>query len=123
MSFMRGLTIIVADVSSERFRCALSLATAQAALGGKARIFLQGESVSIIRAPMVGWEDDVYADAGQPTLEQLFGESLDLGVQIIVCQSAMQMTGAEPRDFDARVEYGGVVSVMQSLGEDRLVTV
>lgn len=121
MPGMQNLTIIVADISSERFRCALSVAAAQAALGAKARIFLQGESVSIIRAPMVGWEDEAYAAAGQPTLPQLFDEALKLGVGIIVCQSAMQMTGAEPRDFDDRVEYGGLMSVMQTLGEGRLL--
>lgn len=120
---MQGLTIIIADVSSERFRCALSIAAAHAALDGKARIFMQGESIGIIRPPMIGWEDDAYAEAGLPTLPQLFDEALKLGVRIIVCQSAMQMTGAEPRDFDARVEYGGLVSLIQTLGDDRLLVV
>lgn len=121
MHDMRGLTIIVADVSTERFRTALSMAAAQAALDGAARIFLQGEAVSLIRAPVAGWEDDAYADAGLPTLPMLLEEALGLGVRIIVCQSGMQLTGAVADDFDPRVEYGGMVSVLQTLGEDRLV--
>ena len=120
---MRGLTIVVADVSSERFRCALNLACAQAALGGRARLFLDGEAVSIPREPMQGWEDDAYADAGLPTLLQLYASALDLGVEVILCQSGMQMTGAEPRDYDKRVQAGGMVSLLQTLGEDRLVAV
>ena len=33
------------------------------------------------------------------------------------------VTGAEPRDYDARVEYGGMVSLLQGLGDDRLVAI
>ena len=121
MPDVRGLTIVVADISSERFRCALNMASAQAALGGTARIFLDGEAVSILRQPIAGWEDDRYEEAGLPTLPRLYGEALDLGVRVILCQSGMGMTGAEPRDYDDRVEYGGMVSLMQTLGEDRLV--
>jgi predicted peroxiredoxin len=120
---MRGLTIVVADISSERFRSALNMALAQAALGGSARIFLDGEAVSIIRQPIAGWEDDAYEEAGLPTLPKLYAEALDAGVRIILCQSGLAMTGAEPRDYDARVEFGGMVSLMAELGEDRLVAV
>ena len=123
MPRMRGLTIIVADVSSERFRTALDMAVSQAALGGTARIFLNGEAVSIVRQPIVGWEDEAYEDAGLPTLPQLYAEALDQGVAVMICQSGMQMTGAEPRDYDARVEYGGMVSLLQGLGDDRLVAI
>lgn len=118
-----GLTIIVADISSERFRCALNMALAQAALGGTARVFLDGEAVSIVREPIAGWEDEAYQQAGLPTLPLLYAEALDAGVRIILCQSGMAMTGAEPRDFDGRVDYGGMVSLMAELGEDRLVAV
>ena len=120
---MRGLTIIVADVSSVRFRTALDMAVAQAALGGKACVFLNGEAASIVRQPILGWEDEAYANAGLPTLPQLYAEALDQGVAVVICQSGMQMTGAEPRDYDPRVEYGGMVSLLQGLGDDRLVAI
>ena len=120
---MRGLTIVVADISSERFRCALNMALAQAALGGKARVFLDGEAVAILRPPISGWEDEAYEAAGLPTLPRLHAEALDAGVRIILCQSGMAMTGAEPRDYDERVEFAGMVSLMAELGDDRLVAV
>lgn len=120
---LRGLTIIVADVSSERFRCALNMAAAQAALGGSARIFLDGEAVAVVRTPVAGWNDDACADAGLPTLAELLAEALDQGVRIILCQSGMAMTGAETRDFDARIETGGMVSLIAALGDDRLAAV
>ena len=120
---MRGLTIIVADISSERFRSALNLALAAVALGGGARLFLDGESVSILRQPIQGWEDESYEAAGLPTLPALVGEALDAGVRLILCQAGMAMTGAEPRDYDPRVEFGGMVSLLQTVGEDRLVAV
>jgi predicted peroxiredoxin len=120
---LRGLTIVVADISSERFRCALSMAAAHAALGGLAKIFLSGEAVNIIREPIAGWEDEAYVAAGQPALPALFREVLDLAVRVIVCQSGMQMAHATPRDYDKRIEYGGFVSLMAELGDDRLVAV
>lgn len=123
MPGMRGLTIIVADISSERFRAALNLALATVALGGSARVFLDGEAVAILRQPIAGWEDDRYEEAGLPALPALCAEALDAGVRLILCQSGMAMTGAEPRDYDARVQYGGMVSLLADLGEDRLVVV
>ena len=118
-----GLTIVIADVSSERFRTALSLATATAALGGRARIFLQGEAVSILRQPIIGWEDEAYEAAGLPTLPAHYAEAIDLGVRFILCQSGMALTNAEPRDYHASTEYAGMVSVLADLGNDRLVVV
>ena len=99
------------------------MALAQAALGGGARVFLNGEAVRIIREPIAGWEDASYADAGLPTLPTLYEEALKAGVKIIVCQSGMQMTTASASDYDERVEYGGMVSLLRSVGDGRLVTV
>ncbi|HET8612848.1 MAG TPA: DsrE family protein [Sphingomonas sp.] len=120
---MRGLTIIVADMSSERFRTALGLAAAQAALGGRARVFCQGEAVSVLRPPIQGMEDDAHEDAGLPTLAMLFEEALGLGVELIACQSGLQLTNTDAATLDRRITFGGLVSLMQTLGEDRLVSV
>ncbi|TVV74081.1 peroxiredoxin [Sphingomonas solaris] len=120
---MKGLTIIAADLSSERFRCALSLAAAQAALGGRARLFCQGEAVALLRPPVQGIEDDAHEDAGLPTLDLLFEEALGLGVTIIACQSGMALTNTDARTLDARITFGGMVSVLQALGDDRLLCV
>lgn len=120
---MRGLTIVVADMSSERFRAALALAAANAALGGRARVFCQGEAVSVLRPPIQGMEDDSHEDAGQPVLETLFEEALGLGVEVIACQSGLHLTNTDARTLDRRIAQGGLVSLMQTLGEDRLVVV
>jgi predicted peroxiredoxin len=120
---MRGLTIIVADASPERFRTALSLAAAQAALGGGARIFCQGEAVSLVRLPIGSLEDDRHGAAGLPTLALLFEEALGLGVELIACQSGLLLTNTDAATLDTRIHFGGLVSLMQSLGDDRLVCV
>jgi len=118
---MRGLTIIVAEVSAARFRTALNLALATAALGGMVRVFLDGEAVAIARGPGRRERDDAYVDAGLPTLATLLTEALDAGVRLILCQSGLALTGATPADFDVRAEFGGMVSLLTELGGDRLV--
>ncbi len=85
---MRGLTIILADNAPERFRTALSLAAAQAALGGDARIFCQGAAVSLLRRDLRGDADEAHEAAGLPALTALMDESLALGVRLIACWSA-----------------------------------
>ena len=120
---MRGLTIIVADCSSERFRTALSIAAAQVALGGPAHIFCQGEAVALLRPPIQGIEDDAHIDAGLPTLAALFEEAIDLGVTITACQSGLLLANTDAATLDRRIAFGGLVSVMQALGESRLLCV
>ncbi len=120
---MRGLTVIVADISSARFRAALALAAANAALGGRARLFCQGEAVAVLRPPIQGMEDDTHENAGLPALADLFEEALGLGVELIACQSGMQLTNTDIRTLDRRIGYAGLVSVMQTLEADRLVVV
>ena len=120
---MRGLTIIIADISSVRFRAALSVAASQAALGGKVRLFLSGEAVDLIRMPVDGWDDDDHAAIGQPDLAALYSEALEAGVGFIVCQTGMALCRAKMSDFDPRVEAGGMVSLLATLGDDRLLTI
>ena len=120
---MRGLTIVVADAAPERFRTALSLATATAALGGRARLFLQGEAVDLLRPPIAGPADAAHVAAGLPTLAVCYRDALDLGVRFIACQSGLALTGACPTDHDPATDYAGMVSIMADLGDDRLVVV
>lgn len=119
---VRGLTIIVADASPERFRAALETAAAQAALGGRARLFCQGTAVRLLHAPAPS-VDDSHEAAGLPTLALLFEESLGVGVEIIACQTGLHLTGTDARMLDSRIRFGGLVSLLQDLGEDRLLSV
>ena len=114
---MRGLTLIVTKPAG--VRSALELAAANAALGGRARLFCQGEAVAAL-SPLRDRHDDDYAAAGLPTLAELFEDALGLGVEIIACQSGMALTGVTADMLDARIAFGGPVSVLQTLGEDRL---
>ncbi len=116
---MRGLTVVVA--TPDRLRVALELAAAQAALGGRARVFCQGEAVAALALPIRATHDEDYAAAGQPTLAGLFEEAGGLGVELIACQSGMQLMGVDAMLLDPRISFGGLVSLMQTLGEDRLL--
>lgn len=116
---MRGLTIILTTPEAGRWRAALTLAAAQAALGGRTRVFLQGEAVKLLGG-MVDAEDARHQALGLPMLAELFDDALALGVEVIACQSGLLLAELDATDVDPRIAFGGPVSVLQSLGEDRL---
>jgi predicted peroxiredoxin len=118
---VRGLTIVLGEPLPERFRTALTLAAANAALGGRTRLFCQSEAVALLRPPIVGPADEAHAAAGLPVLAALFEEALGLGVEVIACQSGLALTGIGAGALDRRIGFGGPVSLLQTLGEDRLV--
>ena len=98
---MRGLTVVVAGADAARFEAALTLANAQAALGGRARIYLHDAAVTMpLTGPMVT-------------------AARELGVTFIACQTALATHGVTPADC---VEGGGMVGILADLGDDRLVT-
>ena len=101
---MRGLAVVVAGTDLPRFKTALTLAASQAALGGRARLLLDGESVRL-------------ATEGGELLQSCF----DLGVSVILCQSGLAAAGLDASALDARFEYGGMVGFLADLGEDRLL--
>jgi len=101
---MTGIGIIVADANPDRFRTALTLAAAQAALGGRVRILLDSGAVTLARAP--------YA---------LFESCFELGAEVTLCQTGLAAAGLDASVLDARFLYGGMVGWLAALGEDRLV--
>ncbi|MDB5662186.1 MAG: peroxiredoxin [Sphingomonas bacterium] len=120
MHGMRGLTIVVAQAAPERFRTALSICAANAALGGRSRIFLESAAVALLRTPIHAPDDEAHAAAGLPRLATLLDEAIGLGVEVIACQTGLQLTGADARDLHPAAAFGGLVSLLQGLGEDRL---
>lgn len=118
---MRGLTIIMAEASPTRFRSALTLALAQTALGGTARLFLDGGAVALARLPIRGPDDDAHAVAGLPTLPALLEEALDAGLRLILCQSGLALSGTQSGDHHPRAEFGGMIGLLAQTGEDRLI--
>ena len=90
---MRPLRIIVTTADAERLRGALMLASAQAALGGAAALFLQLDAVALLRTPIIAPQDAAHLAAGLPDLATVLTEAQALGVTI----SFMQATGDEAR--------------------------
>lgn len=120
---MRGLTLIVAGADPRRFHAALSMAAAAAAAGAATRVYLHGDAVLLLVPPLRSPDDDRHRMSGLPTLAQMLDESLELGVRLICCQSALAMDGIAVESLDPRIEVGGLVGLLGALGDDRLVTV
>ena len=119
---MRSLTIIVAAPDPERLRGALTLAAAQAALGGRARLFLQLDAVALLRAPIAAPRDAGHKAAGLPSLEDLLAEALSLGVALSACQSGMSLAGLSLADLPLGTEVTGPIALLQAQTEaDRLI--
>jgi predicted peroxiredoxin len=120
---VRGMTLILIEASGQRFRAALEIAAAQVALGAPAHIFLSGAAVAVVRAPLHAEEDADHEAAGLPSLAALYDEALNLGVRITICQTGLHLSNTDASQLDARLAYGGLVSVLAGLGDDRLVVV
>ena len=111
---MRGLTIIVAGPDLDRFRAALTMACAAAALGGRARVYLHERAVTLLAAR-------ASAPAGLPDLPQLRAIANDSGVELIACQTGLALSGLSAEQ--ANVAAGGMIDRLATLADDRLVTV
>lgn len=118
---MRGLTIILTEAMPERFRTALMMAMTHQALGGRARLFLQYEAVTLLRPPIDAPGDTAHAATGLPSLAEIVEEAFATGIEIVVCQTGLHLTGCHAGEFDSRCHFGGLASVMADLGEDRLL--
>jgi hypothetical protein len=101
---MIGLGIIVAEADPVRFRTALTLAAAQAALGGRVRILLDSGAVMLAGTP-------------DPLLESCF----ELGAEVTLCQTGLAEAGLDGSTLDPRFCYGGMVGWLARIGADRLV--
>jgi len=104
---LSGLAIIVATPDARRFRTALTLAAAHAALGKRTSILLDGEAVALASDPP----------------RDLLETCLELGATITLCQSGLAAAGLDAAALDARFDYGGMVGLLAGLGDDRLVVV
>lgn len=102
---MRGLTVILVEPSTVRFRAGLELVAAAAALGGRARLFLHGSAVTLLASD-----------------EPLLGEALALGVKLHACQTGLAAAGIELASVAIPVAAVGPLAILQTLGEDRLTT-
>lgn len=120
MPGMRGLTILVATADTARFRAALATAAAAAALGARVRVFLHDEAATLLGANPDADPARLTA-AGVPTQEQLLEIARESGVALIVCQTGLALAGLSMETLPAGTEAGGLVSLLATLGEDRLL--
>ena len=121
MPGMRGLTLIVATGDAERFRAALTLAAAHAALGGRTRVYCHEGAVALL----CGHDPDAaeLVARGLPSRAELIATAIESGVEIIACQTGLALAGLEETALPRGVETGGLVGVLADLGDDRLDTV
>lgn len=119
---VRPLILIAANNDAERLRAALTLAAAQAALGGAATVFLQLDAVSLLRQPVEGPRDAAHRTAGLPDLATLIDEARALGVRLIACQSGLALARMEVGDLPPGVETGGPVGLLGSMGDNARLT-
>lgn len=119
---MPGLNIIVAAADDRRLYAALETAMAAAALGRSVRIFLQGEAVALLRAPVVFSGDAARKAAGQPDLAWMVDEAIATGIGLFVCQSGMALANVTAAELVPHVRAAGLVSFIAAIGDDdRLV--
>jgi peroxiredoxin family protein len=118
---MRGLTILAATADVERFRAALSLACAHAALGGRTRLYCHEAAVALL-VPGTDPGDSALTAKGLATRAQLLAEALDSDVRLIACQTGLAAQGIAFDTLVPGAEPGGLVSLLAGLGDDRLVT-
>ncbi len=115
---VRALRILLPTADAERFRGALVIAAAQAALGGAATIFLQLDAVALLRAPIAGPQDGRHSANGLPGLAALLDDAMALGVVIIACQSGMALCGLSADALPRGVQAGGPISFLQQTADD-----
>lgn len=116
MRFVRGLSIVVAGADPSRLHAALSVAAAWAALGRPGRIFLQAEAARLLRRL-----DEPGPGEGQPSLGEMLGESMALGVTVTVCQSGLALCGLSAEHLPDGVETGGLVGFLAEAGDGEVM--
>lgn len=106
------LFLIATTDDAERLRGALTVACTEAALGGSVRILLLLDAVALLSEPISAPRDDVHAVHGLPSLVALIDDALDLGVEIIACQSGLALAGLDAGALDPRITAGGPVAAL-----------
>ncbi len=112
---MRGLTIVVVSPDADRLRAALTIACAAAALGGETRVYLHEEAVALLA------NGGTMPPPGLPTISELRTVAIDTGVTLIACQTGLALAGLSAET--ERVAAGGMIDLLATLDDDRLVTI
>lgn len=111
---MQGLTILVTSPDPDRFRAALTLASAAAALGARTRVYLHEGAVILLSG------NEALVPPGLPTFAELRMVATESGVAVIACQTGLALAGLSADAVE--VDAGGMIDLLATLGDDRLVT-
>ncbi len=121
---MSRLTIIVATADPARFRAALTLATARAALGGAVRLYCHESSVALLVAVARADDEDgsALAAAGLPDRQALLAIAQDAGVVLIACQTGLAIAGLSLDELVPGAQAGGMIGLLADGADDRLIS-
>jgi peroxiredoxin family protein len=126
---------IVFSGSFERVHYALVIATAAAAIGGRATLFFTGEAIRALVAgdawrllpgagEALGHEiDEGYRRRGVAGFVELLEAAVALGVRFIVCEMGLRAVGLSRADLreDVPVEPAGLVTLLADRAAHRLI--
>jgi predicted peroxiredoxin len=122
---IKGLTIIWEQFEAHTApnRLVFEMALVQRALGGRVTLFVTGHAVAHLKQAATKRDQLIPKLVGVPQMHTLLAEVLDSGARVIVCQTAAASQKMAMDTLDPRIEAGGLVSLMQGLGDDRLVVI
>ena len=123
---MSGLTIVLVSTEPARARAALTIALAAAAIGQRARVYAHERAAALLAAAPQANADPAAAElarSGLPDLAALLAMSAEAGVALWACQTGLAMTGLAITDMATGTQAGGLVALLTTLGDDRLLTV
>jgi predicted peroxiredoxin len=118
---MSQVNIIVAANDSARLYAAVEAALAWAALGREVQIFLQGEAVAALRRPIIHPGDRARQAAGQPDLAGLLGELREMGVQLFVCQTGLELAALTMEMLAVDAKATGLVGFLAAVATGAVV--
>lgn len=118
-----SLTIILATDDPSRVRAALSVALAEAAIGGRVRLFAHERAVTALSAtPRADDESAALAAAGLPDRLAMLHMVVEAGIELIACQTGLALTGMSAAALVGGAEMGGLVGTLATMRDDRLVS-
>ncbi|MFM9828808.1 MAG: DsrE family protein [Sphingomonas sp.] len=121
---MRGLTVILVSTEPAKARAALTIALGAAAIGQRSRVFAHERAVALLTAdPQADPADAELARSGLPNLPSLLAMTAEAGVELWACQTGLAITGLTIADMAPATQAGGLIALMTTLGDDRLLTV
>lgn len=119
-----SLTVMLVSEDVARARAALSLALADAALGGTPRIYAHERAVTML-ATATREDDDssALASEGLPDRPTLLAMAVAEGVTLIACQTGLSSCDLAIEQLMRGTEAGGLVGLLATLGGSHLIVV